>query len=612
MPSRRPHPRRRSGLGWLVAASLGLATSVVALPAAADAGDGALIVVVDVDVDGDGEYSAPTDVPQPGIEVAVSDAGGTSVRGVTDEVGRFTLEPGGRLTGGRYFVVATVPAWLPDLTPVPASQTYAAFSTSVDVSLGPQTVRMGVAQRALRSRVVVPATPGPALTTPAPAAPAPRYAMGDLVWKDLNASGTQDPGEPGVPGVAVQLLDRDARLVASTLTSATGRYTFDRVPEGTYAVRFAGLPPGYKLEAAGAGGDPGADSDPDASGLTAPFVLGPEDPGLRATVPEDRLRATRFDPGVDAGLVPLTFALTSRVWLDHNRDGVRQPDEPPATATVSLLTPGGAVLASAPTDGQGRYLFSGLEAGRYRLRFDGIGPHRSFTVRSSTGGGDSAVSPEGTTAVFTLGQNARQLAPADTLGVTGADFVNASLGAGLVESFSLGDTVWRDHNGDGVRAPGDEGVGGVRVSLLDEAGRVLARETTTRTGAYDFEGLAAGVYRIRATGWSSGLVVTGRHCGADRLLDSDAASDGRSDPVLLSEENPADPGVDVGLRSRHRASAELGAVAAAATPPGGPVDDHAVATGSTSLPLAFLVGGLGLLTGAAIVLTRRLRRGSRD
>src|SRR5205085_11899256 len=42
--------------------------------------------------------------------------------------------------------------------------------------------------------------------------------IGDTVWKDLNANGLQDPGEPGFENVKVSLYTADGELVDSTTT----------------------------------------------------------------------------------------------------------------------------------------------------------------------------------------------------------------------------------------------------------------------------------------------------------------------------------------------------------------------------------------------------------
>ena len=79
----------------------------------------------------------------------------------------------------------------------------------------------------------------------------PRFAVGDKVWRDLNRSGRQDQGEPPAAEVSVQLLTVDGDVVESTVSSASGRFNFDDLPGGTYTVRFAGVPSGFRLTPAG-------------------------------------------------------------------------------------------------------------------------------------------------------------------------------------------------------------------------------------------------------------------------------------------------------------------------------------------------------------------------
>ncbi|MCE3275270.1 MAG: collagen-binding protein [Propionibacteriaceae bacterium] len=131
------------------AALAGLITwvTVVALPVPADAEttDGTLTVIVNRDFDANGIYDGTIDRPQPGIEIAVTDASGAHVAGVTDREGTFVLDATSKLKGGRYFVVAEIPAALSDLAPVSESSSFQPLSTAVDVTSEDQTVRMGVA-----------------------------------------------------------------------------------------------------------------------------------------------------------------------------------------------------------------------------------------------------------------------------------------------------------------------------------------------------------------------------------------------------------------------------------------------------------------------------------
>ncbi|HUW11860.1 MAG TPA: SdrD B-like domain-containing protein, partial [Anaerolineae bacterium] len=58
-------------------------------------------------------------------------------------------------------------------------------------------------------------------------------AFGDLVWWDINNNGVQDSGEPGIPGVQIDITDG---VVRTTVTDANGIYTFTALPSDTYTV----------------------------------------------------------------------------------------------------------------------------------------------------------------------------------------------------------------------------------------------------------------------------------------------------------------------------------------------------------------------------------------
>src|SRR5439155_16182588 len=62
-------------------------------------------------------------------------------------------------------------------------------------------------------------------------------AIGDFVWNDLNANGVQDAGEPGILNATVKLY-RSNTLVGTTLTNASGFYSFTGLMPGSYSVTF--------------------------------------------------------------------------------------------------------------------------------------------------------------------------------------------------------------------------------------------------------------------------------------------------------------------------------------------------------------------------------------
>ena len=99
-------------------------------------------------------------------------------------------------------------------------------------------------------------------------------AIGDLVWKDLDADGIQDPEEPGIGGVTVRLFDAEGVELDSTTTDNSGRYSFRELWYGEYHVEID-IPGGYKASPRDQGADETVDSDIDSSGVMSPTTLGP-------------------------------------------------------------------------------------------------------------------------------------------------------------------------------------------------------------------------------------------------------------------------------------------------------------------------------------------------
>ncbi len=92
--------------------------------------------------------------------------------------------------------------------------------------------------------------------------------IGDRVWDDLSGDGIQDQGEPGLPGVTVNLRTCGGEFLASTITGADGTYLFEALDVGDYKLEFL-VPVGYTLSPRKQGTKRGQDSDPFTStGLT--------------------------------------------------------------------------------------------------------------------------------------------------------------------------------------------------------------------------------------------------------------------------------------------------------------------------------------------------------
>ncbi len=146
-------------------------------------------------------------------------------------------------------------------------------------------------------------------TTPTPkqASSLAPGSIGDVVWEDLNGNGQQDENEPGIEGVAVDLLSEDGEVILSTKTDAEGHYRFEALPPGSYALQFSY--PETIFSPQGSGSDPALDSDPDPAGRTAVF-------SLAAAQHRSDLDAGLVYPG-HAGICPLTGLPTDANLLDN-------------------------------------------------------------------------------------------------------------------------------------------------------------------------------------------------------------------------------------------------------------------------------------------------------
>ena len=171
----------------------------------------------------------------------------------------------------------------------------------------------------------------------------PNGRIGDLVWNDLNRNGLQDPGEPGLEGVTVELYQSNGTLTATDVTNSSGLYAFDNVIPGDYYLVFT-APAGYSFAHRDQGADDSLDSDADpATGRTATTTIAPgeedlsQDAGLYLLVPG--IHIEKSTNGDDADLptgpsIPVGGAVNWRYEVTNTGD------VPLANITVSDDQPG--------------------------------------------------------------------------------------------------------------------------------------------------------------------------------------------------------------------------------------------------------------------------------
>ncbi len=300
-------------------------------------------------------------------------------------------------------------------------------------------------------------------------------SLGNFVWNDLNQNGTQDFGEPGVPGVQVVLFDATTNAVMGvTTTDPNGLYQFTGLNPGTYYVEFTNIPDGYVYTDPKQGGDDALDSDVD------PFN------GATANV---TLIAGQNYPNLDAGIFTDKASLGNYVWNDANANGIQDAGEAGIPGvTVTLYNAGGIPVASAVTNAAGGYNFINLEPGTYSVGFTGI-PLGAIFCPPTVGGDnkiDSDVNPAtGKTGSITL--------------VAGENNPTIDAGIYIPSGAGLGNYVWIDDNANGIQDANEHGIAGVTVTLYDVNGVAIKSTITDQNGAYSFPDLFPGTYSVGFT-----------------------------------------------------------------------------------------------------------------
>ncbi len=323
--------------------------------------------------------------------------------------------------------------------------------------------------------------------------------IGDTVWFDANGNGLLESGESGLAGVTVTLSgdtdgDGVADVTLTTTTDASGSYLFDQLTAGDYTVTLSGLPGGLAQTA-----DPDGAMD-NAAHLT---LAGGE---------------TNLDQ--DFGYTG-TGAIGDTIWNDADGNGSQDPGEQglagvTVTLTGDLNNDGIIDTLTTVTDGNGNYHFDRLPEGPYTVSVDTTTLPPGMVVTADPDGGSDA------SATLTLG-------PGET---------NNDQDFGFRQTGTIGDTVWYDMDGDGIRDPGEPGLANVNLTLvgdLDNDGQADDTLTTVTDadGNYHFDRLPAGTYVISVD-------TATLPAGMRQTFDADGTATGNSSTVTIG-----DGGVDL-------------------------------------------------------------------
>ncbi|MGB3399284.1 MAG: SdrD B-like domain-containing protein, partial [Candidatus Deferrimicrobiaceae bacterium] len=302
-------------------------------------------------------------------------------------------------------------------------------------------------------------------------------SIGDLVLNDLDADGFIDAGEPGMAGITVDLTwagpdatfgNGDDVLYPSQTTDGSGGYDFAGLPSGLFRV--------------------------DVDNTTVPL-------GVNVTTAADPLDVN-VASGEDFNTADFGYrfpALGDVVWVDVDGDGIQDAGEPGLAGVTVTLFDGSDVQVGSPQVSavDGSYGFSGLALGDYYVVFDlSTIPGGGYLFTTPDVGGDDTLDSDADPA--TGRSQTVTLAVGET---------QTTLDAGAYLPVTIGDLVYEDLNGNGTQDPGEPGIDGVTIDLLNAAGTItLATTSTAGGGLYSFT-TAPGSYQIDVDQTTLGLTT---------------------------------------------------------------------------------------------------------
>ncbi|MGL4461148.1 MAG: SdrD B-like domain-containing protein, partial [Planctomycetia bacterium] len=285
------------------------------------------------------------------------------------------------------------------------------------------------------------------------------------VFSDADRDGVLDAGEAPIPGVVIQLVDANGNVVATTTTNPDGTYTFPNVAPGSYTL--------VEVQPEGYGEPP-----------TGPFA------------PNQRPITVAGTPVTGQNFGDTRSTLAGSVYVDVDDNGIRDMGELGIGGVPMRLDFAGADGAFGTgddvvgfqfgtTDANGRYLFTDLPDGVYRVV--------ETTQPTAFGDGQETAGPAGGD---TSANDVITLIPLPA-GVDLVDYNFGELSPTPPGTSFLAGTVYLDLNGDGDQDPGEVGVPGVTVTLTGPGGGTV---TTDASGNYIFTNLTIGAgYTITET-----------------------------------------------------------------------------------------------------------------
>jgi choice-of-anchor A domain-containing protein len=354
--------------------------------------------------------------------------------------------------------------------------------------------------------------------------------LGNLVWLDTDNDGLKDANESVLSGFTVKLYKDsnsdnvpDGAAIATTTTNASGIYQFTGLTADKYIVAVV-MQTGYTVGATiTSSTNPNNDTDNDNNGIT--LVSGEVRSNYITLTSGGEPTSGYTNNTLDFGLKG-TGSIGDYVWADYNGDGIQTAGEPPLEGVVVTITYPDGTTKSTTTNASGNYLFSNLGPGTYNVNFvSPVGATPSPASQGTDVTKDSDPVADNVTVVLAAGQNRTDI---------DAGFVCCT------ETLSLGELLWIDANGNGIKDASETGYSGATVKLYrDNNGdnipdaAAVATTTTNTSGIYNFNNLPAGKYIVGVT-IPSGYMASST-TGTSATPDNDIETDNNGVTVVSSE-----------------------------------------------------------------------------
>lgn len=281
-----------------------------------------------------------------------------------------------------------------------------------------------------------------------------------IAFEDLNANGGRMNSEPAVSGAQVDVLYAyagETYVVTSELVGRDGQAIIRELSPGTYRVRIS-LPENYAVGPLGQ----------KVSGWYNCFLPETADTGITDPITV----YAKDNMGVGAGMVR-AGSVSGSLWYDADFNGQWDEGETGLqNARITLYSPATGASWETQADSLGKYVFSRLQPGDYRLEIS-LPDSMVFTYS-----GSSLISSASSRASLT---------------VAAREGVTTQLGpVGAMPATALSVSLFADQNGSGVQDADEAGIPGASVSAYQD-GALVETQQTDAQGRVRFAALRGGV-----------------------------------------------------------------------------------------------------------------------